>query len=158
MQAKGTGSNTGSPSGDRAVCDQPAPRESQAGPYGVTERLAVPTKPGNAGGGKGPQWKGNARSDEDGGIGDESNNPSKCSEVADGVARQSEGSAQLSFLCPIRQGVPKRCSGLCLRVLQSQRRSSGSRWPNIRGHRGIRKRAMGLGVCQVFCVNDLDFV
>ena len=38
-------------------------------------------KPGNAGGGKGPQLKGNARSDEDGGIGVEPNNPSQCSEV-----------------------------------------------------------------------------
>src|SRR5713101_2397074 len=37
--------------------DQLATRESQAGPYGVTERLAIPMKPGNAGGGKGPQLK-----------------------------------------------------------------------------------------------------
>ena len=48
-----------------AVSDQPATRESQAGPYGVAERPVVPRKPGNAGGGKGPQLKGNARSDED---------------------------------------------------------------------------------------------
>ena len=48
-----------------AITDQPATRESQAGPYGVTERPAVLLKPGNAGGGKGPQLKGNARSDED---------------------------------------------------------------------------------------------
>src|SRR5713101_7119521 len=67
--------------------------ESQAGPSGVTERLAVLMKPGNAGGGEGPQLKGNARSDEDRGIGDEPNNPRKCSEVADGVARESEGIA-----------------------------------------------------------------
>jgi len=44
--------------------DQLATRESQARPYGVTERLAVLMKPGNAGGGKGPQLKGNARSNE----------------------------------------------------------------------------------------------
>jgi hypothetical protein len=44
--------NTGSPSGDR-LGDQPAPRESQAGPYGVAERLVGLMKPGNAGGGKG---------------------------------------------------------------------------------------------------------
>ena len=36
-------------------------RERQAGPYGVTERLAVLTKPGNAGGGKGPQFRTNAK-------------------------------------------------------------------------------------------------
>jgi len=34
--------------------DQPATRESQAGPFGVAERPVVPMKPGNAGGGKGP--------------------------------------------------------------------------------------------------------
>jgi hypothetical protein len=125
MQTQGTRRNTGSPSGDR-LGDQPAPRESQAGPYGVTERSVLPMKPGNAGGGKGPQLKGNARSDEDGGIGVEPNNPSKRSEVAEGVARQSEGIAQLSFLCLVRQGVSQGRSDICLRVLQSQWRSSRS--------------------------------
>ena len=38
-------------------------------------------KPGNSGGGKGPQLKGNARSDEDRGIDDESSHPALCSEV-----------------------------------------------------------------------------
>jgi hypothetical protein len=32
-------------------------REGQAGPFGVTEKPVVPSKPGNAGGGKGPQFK-----------------------------------------------------------------------------------------------------
>jgi hypothetical protein len=63
MQAKGTGRNTGSPSGDRDM-DQLAARERKAGPYGMAERLAVLTKPGNSGGGKEPQLKGNARSNE----------------------------------------------------------------------------------------------
>ena len=63
MQAKGTIRNTGSPSGDRGV-DQLATRERQAGPTGMAERLVVLTKPGNAGGGKEPQLKGNARSNE----------------------------------------------------------------------------------------------
>ena len=76
-----------------ASWDQPATRESQAGPYGVTERPVVLLKPSNAGGGKGPQLKENARSNEDRGIDDESSNPRKCSEVADGVARESEGIA-----------------------------------------------------------------
>src|SRR6516225_4428037 len=52
MQTQGTRRNTGNPSGDRNL-DQPATRESQAGPCGVAERLGVPRKPGNAGGGKG---------------------------------------------------------------------------------------------------------
>ena len=68
MQAQGTIHNTGSPSGDR-FGDQLAPRERQAGPSGVTERLVGAMKPGNAGRAKEPQLKGNARSDKDGGIG-----------------------------------------------------------------------------------------
>src|ERR1700686_1684705 len=40
--------------------DQPDAREGQAGRPGVTERFVVPLKPGNAGGGKGPQFKTNA--------------------------------------------------------------------------------------------------
>jgi hypothetical protein len=42
--------------------DQPEAREGQAGHCGVTERSVVPLKPGNAGGGKGPQFKTNAAS------------------------------------------------------------------------------------------------
>ena len=53
MSAQGTIHNTGSPSGDRGV-DQLAARERRAGPTGMAEGLAVPLKPGNAGGGKGP--------------------------------------------------------------------------------------------------------
>jgi hypothetical protein len=63
MQAKGTGRNTGSPSGDRGM-DQLAARERQAGLTGMAEGLTVPTKPGNSGGGKGPQLKADARSDD----------------------------------------------------------------------------------------------
>jgi hypothetical protein len=60
---KGTMRNTGSPSGDRSM-NQLATRERQAGPYGMAERLVVLTKPSNSGGGKEPQLKGNARSNE----------------------------------------------------------------------------------------------
>ena len=63
MQTQGTRRNTGNPSGGRRG-GQPETRESQTGPSGVAERLAVPLKPGNAGGGKGPQLEGDARSDE----------------------------------------------------------------------------------------------
>jgi hypothetical protein len=44
--------------------DQPDAREGQAGRAGVAERLVVPLKPGNVGGGKGPQFKINAISGE----------------------------------------------------------------------------------------------
>ena len=56
MQAKWTMCNTGSPSGDRSA-DQLAARERKAGLTGMAERLVVLTKPGNSGGGKGPQFK-----------------------------------------------------------------------------------------------------
>src|ERR1700730_8292448 len=44
--------------------DQPDAREGQVGRLGVAERFAVPLKPGNAGGGKGPQFKTDATSGE----------------------------------------------------------------------------------------------
>src|SRR6266851_533460 len=47
---------------------QPDAREGQAGRPGVAERFAVLLKPGNAGGGKGPQFKTGATSGE--GFGD----------------------------------------------------------------------------------------
>ena len=47
-----------------AVRDQLASRESPAGPFGVAERSVLPRKPGNSGGGKGPQLKTDVSSDE----------------------------------------------------------------------------------------------
>ena len=41
---------------------QPEAREGQAGSFGVAERFVVPSKPSNAGGGKGPQFKVNVGS------------------------------------------------------------------------------------------------
>ena len=49
--------------------DQPDAREGQAGRCGVAERLVVPRKPGNAGGGKGPQFEMSVRSGEEREIG-----------------------------------------------------------------------------------------
>src|SRR5262249_45051555 len=43
---------------------KPDAREGQGGGAGVAERAAGPRKPGNAGGGKGPQFKTNARRGE----------------------------------------------------------------------------------------------
>ena len=70
--------------------DQPDAREGQAGHLGVTERFAVPLKPDNAGGGKGPQFKTNARRRKGQEIGQPINSR-KCSETAEGVTRESEG-------------------------------------------------------------------
>src|SRR3954471_7838688 len=40
---------------------RPEAREGQAGPPGVADRPAVPSRPGNSGGGKGPEFKGSVR-------------------------------------------------------------------------------------------------
>src|SRR5206468_8062595 len=70
--------------------DQPDAREGQAGRLGVAERFVVPPKPGNAGGGKGPQFKTDATRGE--GPGDWATYQlRKCSETAEGVARESKG-------------------------------------------------------------------
>ena len=61
--------NTGSPGGGRLGAFQLAAREGQAGPSGMAERLVVPMKPGNAGRGKGPQFRGGAESSRETAIG-----------------------------------------------------------------------------------------
>ena len=68
--------------------DQPDAGNGQAGRNGVAERLLVPGKPGNAGGGKEPQFKTDAASSEVR-LGNLNNSP-KCSETADGVTRESK--------------------------------------------------------------------
>ena len=86
--------------------DQPDAREGQAGRLGVTERPVVPLKPGNAGGGKGPQFKTDAIRSEDVEIGQPINSDS-CSEAADGVTREGVKS------CP-RAGCGKSACPVCV--------------------------------------------
>lgn len=69
---------------------QPAAREGQAGRLGVAERPVVPMSPGNAGGGKGPQFKTNVRRGKGPEIGQPANS-TECSETTDGITCQSEG-------------------------------------------------------------------
>jgi hypothetical protein len=57
MHAHGDGTQHGKPDTAEGSGLQ---LDGQAGPNRVAERLVVPLKPGNAGGGKGPQFKGNA--------------------------------------------------------------------------------------------------
>ena len=70
--------------------DQPDAREGEAGRRGETERFVVPLKPENAGGGKGPQFKTDARRGEGPGEIGQPINSAKGSETADGVARQTK--------------------------------------------------------------------
>ncbi len=61
MSAQEIQTQHGKPQAVGARDPQPDAREGQAGPPGVAERPVVPRKPGNAGGGKGPQFKANVR-------------------------------------------------------------------------------------------------
>src|ERR1700737_5074009 len=127
---------------------QPDAREGQAGRCGVAERLVVPLKPGNAGGGKGPQFKTNATSGEGPGIG-QPNNSETCSEAAEGVTRKSEGGSRLSLLCPVRQDQPWGYSGACLCPVPLEQGRTGRGRPGLCGHRGVwgGGGAGRMGVC-----------
>ena len=61
MSTHGEPTQHGKPRSVEARGLQPDAREGQAGPTGVADRLVVPLKPGNAGGGKGPEFKINVR-------------------------------------------------------------------------------------------------
>src|SRR6201997_1126544 len=97
------------------------PVRDRPGRAGVAERLVVLLKPGNAGGGKGPQFKTTQQAVRDREIG-QPNNSEKCSETADGVTRESEGRSRLSLLRPVRQDQPRGYSGtrLCPVPLQQE--------------------------------------
>ena len=123
---------------------QPDAREGQAGPRGVAERLVVPTKPGNAGGGKGPQFKDNVTKwHESREIGDEPTNLHRTvQKLQTALHAKAKGAPELSLLRAVRQGVPRGRAGVCLRALPSQRRRSGRGRPDVRGHRGVRRGAV----------------
>jgi len=96
MSVQGAQRNTGSLAWCGFGYPQPDAREGQAGPREVAETPVVPSKPGNAGGGKGRWYKTGVECNEDVEIGDEPGASGKSSEVTDGAARQSEGSAHQS--------------------------------------------------------------
>jgi hypothetical protein len=56
MSARGDGTQHGKPRGVKRYDLQPDAREGQAGPHGVADRPVIPSKPGNSGGGKGPDF------------------------------------------------------------------------------------------------------
>jgi len=91
----------------------------------VAERLVVPLRPGNAGGGKEPQFKTNAASSEGLEIG-QPNNSEKCSEAADGVARESEGIAGVPLLRAVRQDQPRGHPGPRLGKCRSNQGAPGT--------------------------------
>src|ERR1700693_1361248 len=64
-------------------------------------------------------------------------NSERCSETADGVARESEGRSRLSLLRPVRQDQPRGHPGPCLCPVPLQQGRTGCGWPGVRGHRGV---------------------
>src|ERR1700726_933995 len=64
-------------------------------------------------------------------------NSEKCSETAEGVARESEGRSRLSFLRPVRQDQPRGHLGSCVCPVPLQQGRTGCGWPGLRGHRSI---------------------
>ena len=57
MSTQGKHTQHGKPLLAEARDLQPDAREGQAGPGGVADRPVIPRKPGNLGGGKGPEFK-----------------------------------------------------------------------------------------------------
>jgi len=109
MSAQETIHNTGSPSGDRSA-DQLAARERKAGPTGMAEGLVVLTKPDNAGGGKGPQLKADARSDDGREIGDEPDNSQAVS--------KSRRRRHMQWLRRLRESSPRAGCGKSARPVR----------------------------------------
>src|SRR3984893_4565148 len=101
-----------------------------------TSPNSTPLKPGNACGGKGPQFKTNATSGKGPEIGKPSNS-AECPEAADGVTRESEGRSRLSLLCPVRQDQPWGYSGTCLCPVPFQQGCTGRGRSGLCGHRSV---------------------
>jgi len=103
--------------------DQPDAARDRPGALGVAERFAVLPKPVNAGGGKGPQFKTDARRGEGPGDGQPINSE-ECSETAGGVPRKRrQKPAIASMPCTTRSAV--RTSWPCLCSVSRQQGRSG---------------------------------
>src|SRR5579859_264284 len=102
-------------------------------------------KPGNSGGGKGPHFQTSTGRGDSQEIDDESTTSTDGWETPGGAPCESERVPELPVLRSLRQGVPSRRSGLCLRALPCQRRRSGGRWSDVRRHRGVRSGTMARG-------------
>jgi hypothetical protein len=123
--------------------DQPDAREGQVGRSGVAERFVVPLKPGNAGGGKGPQFKTNARRGE--GPGDWATYQLRivfrnCRRRCTRKRRQKP----VSLLRPVRQDQPRRYSGACLCPVPLQQGRTGCGRSGLRRYRGVWGASDGL--------------
>src|SRR5262249_41955485 len=81
--------------------------------------------------------KGNVRSGDSPEMGEEPSTSRDGGEAAGGVACPSEESTHVPLRRAVRPAVPSGCVGLRLRALPGQRRRTGGRRPDVRGHRGV---------------------
>ena len=140
---EGDSSNTGSPDGGAH-----APTGNPRGPAwagGVAERLVVPGKPGNAGGGKGPQFERGAARRQGHGDWRKPNSFRKRSETPEGATCESEGVSRLPILFVERQGVASGRNGRCLAGGTPEWRGSRSGRRNGAAHRATRSRTVAWG-------------
>src|SRR5215469_1461672 len=72
-------------------------------------------------------------------------NSEECSEAAESVTRESEGRAWLSLLRAVRQDLPGRHPGVCLRPVPLERGRAGCGWPGLPAGRGLRRRTVAGG-------------
>ena len=128
--------------------DQPDAREGQAGRRGDAEGFVVLVKPGNAGGGKGPQFKTNARRSE--GPGDWATYQLRrvfrsCRRRYTRKRRQRLATAFTP--CTTRSAGTRPGPCLCSMPLQQGR--TGGRWAGLRGYRSVWGAAMAwrTGAC-----------
>jgi len=73
---------------------QPDAREGKAGLLGMAERPVLPSKPGNAGGGKGPWFKGNAGRSKDEEIGVSLTTPKSVWELQEALHAQAKSESR----------------------------------------------------------------
>jgi len=81
----------------RRKSNQPATREGEAGLCGMAERPVLPKKPGNAGGGKGPWFKGNAARSEGEEIGVSLITPESVWELQKALHAKAKGEPNYRF-------------------------------------------------------------
>ena len=82
---------------DRRMPDQPETREGKTGLDGMAERPVLPRKPGNAGGGKGPWFKGDAGRSEGEEIGVSLRTPERVRKLQGALHAEAKGEPSYRF-------------------------------------------------------------
>src|SRR4029077_17293396 len=93
---------------DRRMPDQPEAREGETGLRGMAERPVLPTKPGNAGGGKGPWFKDDAGRSEREEIGVSLRTPERVWKLQGALHAKAKGRTELPVLQSLRQDPSQR--------------------------------------------------